>query len=60
MEGRVRWDPSDPARFARQLDKWRQAGATHVSIDTMAVGLGGVGDHLAALARAAEVAGVAR
>jgi probable F420-dependent oxidoreductase len=59
MEGRVRWDPSDPARFARQLDKWRHAGATHVSIDTMAVGLGGVEDHLAALARAAEVAGVA-
>ena len=59
MEGRVRWDPSDPARFARQLDKWRQAGATHVSIDTMAVGLGGVEDHLAALARAAEAAGLA-
>jgi probable F420-dependent oxidoreductase len=59
MEGRVRWDPSDPARFARQLDKWRHAGATHVSIDTMAVGLGGVEDHLAALARAAEAAGVA-
>ena len=58
MEGRVRWDPSDPARFARQLDKWRRAGATHVSIDTMAVGLGGVENHLAALARAADVAGV--
>jgi probable F420-dependent oxidoreductase len=59
MEGRVRWDPSDPARFARQLDKWRQAGASHVSIDTMAVGLDGVEEHLAALARAAEVAGPA-
>jgi len=59
MEGRVRWDPADPARFARQLDKWRQAGATHVSIDTMAVGLDGVDDHLSSLARAAELAGVA-
>ena len=59
MEGRVRWDPSDPARFARQLDKWRQAGATHVSIDTMAVGLDGVDDHLSSLANAAELAGVA-
>jgi probable F420-dependent oxidoreductase len=59
MEGRVRWDASDPARFARQIDKWRQAGATHLSIDTMAVGLDGVEDHLAALARAAEVAGLA-
>jgi len=59
MEGRVRWDPADPARFARQLDKWRQAGATHVSIDTMAVGLDGVDDHLSSLANAAELAGVA-
>ena len=59
MEGRVRWDPADPARLVRQLDKWRQAGATHVSIDTMAVGLDGVDDHLSSLARAAEVAGLA-
>ena len=58
LEGRLRWDPSDPDRFARQLDRWRRAGASHVSVDTMGVGLGGVDDHLAALARAAAVAGV--
>jgi probable F420-dependent oxidoreductase len=60
MEGRLRWDPSDPDRFARQLDKWRQAGASHVSVDTMSIGLGGVDGHLAALARAAAVAAVTR
>ncbi|HET8620217.1 MAG TPA: LLM class F420-dependent oxidoreductase [Acidimicrobiales bacterium] len=60
MEGRLRWDPSDPDRFARQLDKWRRAGASHVSVDTMGIGLGGVDDHLAALARAAVVAAVTR
>jgi probable F420-dependent oxidoreductase len=60
MEGRLRWDPSDPDRFARQLDKWRQAGASHVSVDTMSIGLGGVDGHLAALARAASVAAVTR
>jgi probable F420-dependent oxidoreductase len=60
MEGRVRWNPDDPARFERQLGKWRDAGASHVSIDTMNTGQVGVDAHLAALARAADVAGVAR
>jgi hypothetical protein len=36
------------------VDSWREAGATHVSINTMRLGLEGVGGHLAALERAAE------
>jgi probable F420-dependent oxidoreductase len=58
MEGRVGWDPSDPDRFARQVERWRTAGATHVTINTMATGQQGVDDHVAALTRAAELCGV--
>ena len=59
MEGRLRWDPSDPDRSVRQIGRWRDAGASHVAIDTMSVGLGGVDGHLTALARAAAAAGLA-
>jgi probable F420-dependent oxidoreductase len=58
MEGRVTWIPSDPDRFARQVDHWRDAGATHLSIDTMRLGLDGVDGHLAALTEAAALVGV--
>ena len=58
MEGRVRWSPDDPARFERQIGKWRAVGATHLSIDTMSTGQEGVDAHLDALARAATLAGV--
>ena len=57
MEGRVTWNPDDPDRFGRQVDRWRAAGATHLSIDTMRTGQRTVDDHLAALT-AAAVAGV--
>ena len=59
MEGRVGWLPDDPAKFERQVGRWRDAGASHLGINTMGAGLDGVDAHLAALARAAEVAGVA-
>ena len=55
MEGRAAWSPDDPDRFARQVDRWRAAGATHLSIDTMRGGLATVDDHLAALAAAAAI-----
>jgi probable F420-dependent oxidoreductase len=51
MEGRARWDPADPEKALRQLERWRAAGATHVSVDTMRAGLDGVDAHLEALAR---------
>jgi probable F420-dependent oxidoreductase len=60
MEGRVTWNPDDPDRFARQVDRWRSVGATHLSIDTMRTGQAGVDDHLAALARAAELLEITR
>ncbi len=58
MEGRVTWAPDDPDRLARQVERWRAAGATHLGVNTMGAGLGGPDGHLDGLARAAEVAGV--
>jgi probable F420-dependent oxidoreductase len=58
MEGRVRADSEDPDRFVRQVERWRTAGATHVSIDTMRTGQATVDDHLAALRRAAAMLGL--
>jgi len=49
--GRARWDAADPEKAQRQLERWRDAGATHVSVDTMRAGLGSVDAHLEALAR---------
>lgn len=55
MEGRVQWQPDDPRRFVRQVRRWRDAGASHLGIDTMRLGLGGVEGHLRALRAAAEL-----
>jgi probable F420-dependent oxidoreductase len=54
MEARVSWAPTDPDRFASQVDEWRAAGATHLSIDTMSTGQTTVDDHITALQRAAD------
>jgi len=58
MEGRVAWDPSDPGRFARQVDRWREAGASHVTVNTMGTGQTGVDQHIGALEAAATAAGI--
>ncbi|MGH9098573.1 MAG: LLM class F420-dependent oxidoreductase [Acidimicrobiales bacterium] len=55
MEGRVTWHPGDPDLFLRQVDRWRGAGATHLGIDTMRLGLGSVDEHLGALEAAAKL-----
>jgi probable F420-dependent oxidoreductase len=55
MEGRVLWQPDDPDRFRRQVERWRAAGATHLGIDTMRLGLQGVDAHLAALEAVARL-----
>ena len=58
MEGRAAWSPDDPDRFARQVERWRTLGATHLSVDTMRAGLATVDDHIDALAQAAELSGL--
>jgi probable F420-dependent oxidoreductase len=55
IEGRVSWGVEGAGKLVEQAGKWRAAGATHLSINTMGAGLGGVGGHLATLAVAAEV-----
>ena len=58
MEGRAAWSPDDPDRFARQVERWRALGATHLSIDTMRSGLATVDDHIQALEQAAGLSGL--
>jgi alkanesulfonate monooxygenase SsuD/methylene tetrahydromethanopterin reductase-like flavin-dependent oxidoreductase (luciferase family) len=56
MEGRVSW--SDADTLVDHVGRWRSAGASHVSINTMRCGLGSVDGHLAALAEAADALGL--
>ena len=49
MEGRVTWGEKGVDEVARHLDRWRDAGATHVAVNTMGAGLHTVDDHLRAL-----------
>jgi probable F420-dependent oxidoreductase len=58
MEGRVTWNPTDPDVFVRQVEKWRAAGATHLTVNTMGTGQATVDDHVAALSAAAGLLGV--
>jgi probable F420-dependent oxidoreductase len=55
MDGRVTWS-RDSDELAKSLRGWADAGATHVSINTMGAGLTTVDDHLGALTAAADVA----
>lgn len=50
MEGRVTWRGADDVTL-REISAWAQAGATHLSINTMGAGLGTVDRHLDVLSR---------
>jgi probable F420-dependent oxidoreductase len=55
MEGRVAWSPDGGLeRLVDHAGRWRDAGATHLTIDTMAAGFPDVNGHLAALAEVAR------
>ena len=41
--------------MATHAERWRAAGASHLSVNTMAAGCASVDDHVAALAAIAEV-----
>jgi probable F420-dependent oxidoreductase len=58
LEGRVSWGEGGVRRLTEHVRRWRDAGATHVSVNTMGAGLASVDDHLAALAAAADALGV--
>jgi probable F420-dependent oxidoreductase len=53
MEGRVSWTADGVDKLVHQVGRWREADATHVSINTMGAGLATVDDHLEVLATAA-------
>jgi alkanesulfonate monooxygenase SsuD/methylene tetrahydromethanopterin reductase-like flavin-dependent oxidoreductase (luciferase family) len=55
MEGRVTWTADGAERLADHAGRWRSAGATHLSVNTMGAGLTTVDAHLDALTKAAEV-----
>ncbi|MGO8959165.1 MAG: LLM class F420-dependent oxidoreductase [Streptosporangiaceae bacterium] len=58
MEGSVSWGEGGPAKLVDHVGRWRQAGASHVSVNTMGAGLGAVDGHLAALQAAADALGL--
>ncbi len=52
MEGRVDWHGDSEATI-NELKAWAEAGASHVTVNTMGAGLRTVDDHLAALSEVA-------
>lgn len=54
MEARASWSAAGADELIGRAGEWRDAGATHLSVDTMGSGLRGLDAHLDALAKAAE------
>jgi probable F420-dependent oxidoreductase len=50
MEGRVAWTADGVGKLVDQVGRWRDAGASHLSINTMNAGLASVDRHLEVLA----------
>jgi probable F420-dependent oxidoreductase len=61
MEGRVSWtaDGRDE-KVADHAERWRAKGATHLSMNTMGAGLGGVDAHIDALRLASQALDLTR
>jgi hypothetical protein len=49
IEARVQYGDGDPARWDALLHEWDAAGATHVTVNTMRVGLETPQEHMAAM-----------
>jgi probable F420-dependent oxidoreductase len=54
MEGRVSWGEGGATTLVDHVDRWRNAGATHLGVNTMGAGLGAIDGHLDALTQTAE------
>ena len=59
LEGRVNYGAGAIPVLVDHAARWRGAGATHLTVNTMGAGLASVDDHLGVLAAAAEALGVA-
>jgi probable F420-dependent oxidoreductase len=61
MEGRVSWTPEGGVdKLADHLGRWRDAGATHVAVNTMGSALGSVEGHLRVLGQTADALSLKR
>jgi probable F420-dependent oxidoreductase len=54
MDARIKHGGGGTDDLLRAAERWRDAGATHLSVDTMGSGLSGLDAHLDALAKAGE------
>jgi probable F420-dependent oxidoreductase len=54
LEARLGYEDGDPERWRHLIDGWREAGATHIALNTMRAGLATPADHMAAIRRFAE------
>jgi probable F420-dependent oxidoreductase len=54
MEGRISLGSTSSSSIGQQIAAWREAGATHLSINTMRAGFTTVDEHIAALSTASE------
>ena len=55
FEGRVEYGTRDPDKMAEHARRWREAGATHLSVNTMHAGLKTVDEHISALRELANL-----
>jgi len=55
FEGRLEYATRDHDKIAEHARRWSEAGATHLSLNTMHAGLATIDDHIAALAEMAQV-----
>jgi probable F420-dependent oxidoreductase len=58
MEGRVSWGEGGAGALTEEIESWRQAGATHLSVNTMRAGFASIDDHIRALTQLAGVLGL--
>jgi probable F420-dependent oxidoreductase len=55
MEGQVAFGDGDTERLEREIETWRQSGASHLCVNTMGAGLGGADGHVGALSALAPL-----
>jgi probable F420-dependent oxidoreductase len=58
MEGRVSWGEGGAEQLVDVIGRWRETGASYVSINTMNCGLGSVEGHLSVLNATADALGI--
>ena len=60
IQGLLRHAATSPGEWTTEIARWESVGATHLGIDTMRAGYATVADHIVAVRRFAEVAGLSR